>query len=64
MLVILVSLGTATVLRNRLWSEPIRLWKDVVAKSPLNYRGLSNLGLERQNSHETSLVDRGRHYSP
>ena len=40
----IVALGTATYLRNQIWKDPLVLWTDVVSKSPLNYRGRTNLG--------------------
>ncbi len=43
-LVILV-LATAAHQRNRVWKDEVRLWSDVVAKNPLNYRAHSNLGI-------------------
>jgi tetratricopeptide (TPR) repeat protein len=58
---IIVSLGTAAYLRNRIWQDPITLWSDAVSKNPKNYRAHNNLGL--------SLVRQGRiaeaitHYS-
>ncbi|MGD9578672.1 MAG: tetratricopeptide repeat protein, partial [Syntrophorhabdus sp.] len=41
---IITYFGTATYLRNRVWKDPIVLWRDVLAKSPENYRGHNNLG--------------------
>jgi len=40
-----ISLGTATYLRNRVWQDPVTLWSDVVSKNPRSYRGQNNLGL-------------------
>lgn len=42
---VVIALATATVLRNRVWAEPVTFWADVVDKSPQNYRALNNLGL-------------------
>ena len=50
--VIVVSLGTATYFRNRVWQEPVSLWSDVVSKSPLNAGAHTSLG--------TALRERGR----
>jgi tetratricopeptide (TPR) repeat protein len=43
--VVLIALGTGTVLRNTVWRNEETLWADVVAKSPRNGRGLMNYGL-------------------
>ncbi len=37
-------LSVATYLRNEVWGDSIRLWKDVVAKSPAKERAHYNLG--------------------
>jgi len=42
--ILLVVLGGTTVARNRVWSDPITLWEDAVAKSPLKARTHSELG--------------------
>ena len=36
---IVTGLGTATVVRNDVWSDRIALWTDVIAKSPKSARG-------------------------
>ena len=41
---IVISLGTATYLRNRIWQDGVTLWTDVLAKSPRNPRACLNLG--------------------
>ena len=48
-LVVLV-LGFATYQRNHVWSDAIRLWQDVVAKSPNKGRPLNNLGVALEGS--------------
>jgi tetratricopeptide (TPR) repeat protein len=47
--IIVISLGTATFKRNRVWHDGITLWSDVVSKNPQNWRGRTNLGLAMQN---------------
>jgi tetratricopeptide (TPR) repeat protein len=42
--VIVVTLGTATYLRNRVWENNVTLWMDVLSKNPENYRAHNNLG--------------------
>ena len=42
---IIVSLGSATYLRNITWQDHTSLWSDVVSKSHHNYRAHYNLGL-------------------
>jgi len=41
---IVMSLGTATFLRNRVWQNAVALWSDAVTKNPKNYRAHINLG--------------------
>jgi Flp pilus assembly protein TadD len=55
---IIVSLGTATFLRNRIWHDRITLWSDVVSKSPQSHRAHYNLGsdLTRQGSHTEAIA--------
>ncbi|MFC1814966.1 tetratricopeptide repeat protein [Thermodesulfobacteriota bacterium] len=42
---IILTLGTATFLRNRIWRDDVILWSDVVSKSSQNPRGNNNLGV-------------------
>jgi Flp pilus assembly protein TadD len=58
--VVIISLGTATYLRNRAWQDGITLWSDVVSKSPHNPRAHNNLGnvLDAQGQSEEAM----RHY--
>lgn len=51
-LLVIVLLGVATYQRNHVWGDRIRLWQDVVAKSPNKGRALNNLGV--------ALEDTGR----
>ncbi len=41
---IIVSLGTATYFRNKIWQDPITLWYDVISKNPQSSRAHYNLG--------------------
>lgn len=43
-ILMILSLGTGTVLRNRVWQDQISLLKDVVSKNPQSYRAWNNLG--------------------
>jgi len=45
MVIVAIGLGAATWLRNQVWTDDTRLWKDVVTKSPTNGRAFYNLGL-------------------
>jgi tetratricopeptide (TPR) repeat protein len=47
--VIIVVLSTATYARNRVWQDDIRLWEDVVRKSPDKPRGYFGLGSAHRN---------------
>jgi tetratricopeptide (TPR) repeat protein len=49
---LVLGLGFATCKRNHVWGEKIRLWQDVVAKSPNKGRAHNNLGV--------ALEDAGR----
>ena len=51
--VIILCLGTATYLRNRVWKDNISLWSDVVSKSFHNYRANINLGAALDNQGRT-----------
>jgi len=63
--VIILSLGTATYLRNQVWQNAISLWSDAVDKNPKNYRAQINLGyalrregrLEEAVSHYRQAID-------
>lgn len=50
---LLLLLGLMTWQRNHLWQDPVRLWSDVVAKSPFKSRSYNNLGF--------ALTDNGRY---
>jgi tetratricopeptide (TPR) repeat protein len=41
---IIISLGMATYLRNKVWRDAETFWSDVVSKAPLSIRGHNNLG--------------------
>ena len=51
-ILIIISLGSATFMRNRTYRSRVTLWSDVVSKSPENFRAHYNLG--------KSLSDQGR----
>jgi protein O-mannosyl-transferase len=42
---LVLTLGVATYQRNHVWGDSIRLWQDVVEKSPNNGRANNNLGV-------------------
>jgi hypothetical protein len=42
--VICLTLSVLTIMRNHVWSDDVRFWQDVAAKSPRKARALSNLG--------------------
>ena len=44
-ILLVLVLGTATWQRNRVWGDAIRLWQDVVDKSPNKGRAVNNLGV-------------------
>jgi hypothetical protein len=52
LLAIVVALSAATFNRNKIWTDPVALWSDVVAKSPAKERGYCNLGY--------ALLEKGR----
>ena len=43
-LAMVLTLGSAAYLRNRVWQDPVTLWSDVLAKVPKNSRACLNLG--------------------
>jgi len=51
---IIVSLGSATYLRNITWQDNTNLWSDVVSKSLHNYRAHTNLGNALYNQGRTA----------
>lgn len=44
-LVLVLVLGLATWQRNHIWSDELRLWQDVIAKSPAKARPYNDLGV-------------------
>ncbi len=52
LILIVLTLGYATWHRNQVWSDPVRMWSDVVAKSPDKARPYNNLGF--------SFIEAGR----
>lgn len=53
-----LPLGLWTLERNQVWSSSERLWRDVIAKSPRDPRGYSNLGstLQEADQHRAALL--------
>ncbi len=45
LVIVTVSLGTGTYLRNKTWQNEITLWSDVLSKNPQSYRAHDNLGI-------------------
>jgi len=43
-LLIILSLGTTTYIRNRIWQDDMTLWSDVLSKNPQSARAHLNLG--------------------
>jgi len=54
---IIVSLGTATYMRNMTWQDGVKLWSDVISKNPENPRGYNCLGivLDEQGMQEKAI---------
>ncbi|MCD6294472.1 MAG: tetratricopeptide repeat protein [Deltaproteobacteria bacterium] len=42
----IVALGMGTYLRNKVWQDPLSLWKDSARKNPENHRAHNNFGAE------------------
>ena len=42
--VLILALGVGAYQRNHVWGDPLRLWQDVVSKSPNKARAVNNLG--------------------
>jgi tetratricopeptide (TPR) repeat protein len=53
---VVVVLASMTVARNDVWGDPVTLWSDVVAKSPSNVRGITNLGFAYQNLNDWNMA--------
>jgi protein O-mannosyl-transferase len=51
---IIISLGLATIHRNSIWQNKIKLWSDVVSKSPKNPRAYNNIGVALNKQERTS----------
>ncbi|MEJ5347105.1 MAG: tetratricopeptide repeat protein [Desulfosoma sp.] len=50
---VILALGTATHLRNRVWQNPVALWHEAVRCNPSNARAYNNLG--------KAFMDSGNH---
>ncbi|MBC8465840.1 tetratricopeptide repeat protein [bacterium] len=46
---IIIPLGTASYLRNKVWQDPVVLWSDVLSKNNRSYRAHNNLGIAFKN---------------
>jgi Tfp pilus assembly protein PilF len=55
LIMIVMTLTSATYLRNNVWKSEISLWEDVVKKSPKKSRGHDNLGVAYQSE---GLIDK------
>jgi hypothetical protein len=58
---IILSLGTTTYLRNKIWQDHITLWSDVLSKNPQSIRGHNNLG--NALAHQGRFDEAISHYS-
>ncbi len=61
-LLIAVPLGTGTYFRNRVWTDPIAFWSDVIEKPPGLLAGWHNRAVEHRNAgnYELALADLDR----
>jgi protein O-mannosyl-transferase len=57
MLLLIIILAVTAYARNSVWSSPMSLWKDAVAKSPLKARPHTNLGLAYFNSGDIGAAE-------
>lgn len=46
LIAISIAFGGLSIIRNRIWNDPVAMWQDVVQKAPSNARGHYNLGVE------------------
>jgi tetratricopeptide (TPR) repeat protein len=53
---IVVSLATGTYVRNRVWTDAIRFWSDVIEKSPRLLAGWHNRAVEHRNAGNIDLA--------
>ncbi len=54
----IVALGMGTYLRNKVWQDPLSLWKDSASKNPENHRALNNFGAELNDAGHLDLAIR------
>lgn len=66
--VLLITLATATHLRNRVYQDEVGFWDDTAAKSPHNARAFNNLGyalaLEKRNAEADAAFSRALELDP
>jgi hypothetical protein len=67
-IVLVIALGTATHVRNRVYRDEVTFWGDVAAKSPDNARAFNNLGyvlaLEGRNDEAEAALRRALSLAP
>ena len=54
----IVTLGVGTYLRNKVWQDPLSLWKDSALKNPENHRARNNFGAELDDAGHFDLATR------
>ncbi len=59
-MVVLVALSARTIVRNRDYIDPVRMWSSVLAVSPWNYRAHNQLALQYERRGQ--LEDAERHF--
>jgi Tfp pilus assembly protein PilF len=57
MITVILVLSGATYARNNLWSDSVRLWRDIVMKSPKKARPYNNLALILSKNGQVSLAE-------
>jgi len=53
-ILLIVGLGTGTIIRNMVWATEIRLWEDAAEKAPDSSRPLHNLAVKRWDKYGAS----------
>ncbi len=55
--IMILFLGSATYVRNKVWQDSVTLWSDVVSKNPKSYRAYHNMGvvLKEQGRHKEAI---------
>lgn len=60
---LILILGITTVVRNEVWRDPVKLWKDSIQKNPYNFRAWTNLGQVQLAKNDIPAAEKSFRYS-